>query len=276
MVKTNPVYKNLMIIDAGKWYALPQGSTFQDGARVNYEEWVRSNPPPGLYYAKDVKLATGIMLLRKGTVKPNPFYKQLMIFGDDGNWFALPQGSTFGDGAKVTFQEWVRLDAPPGFLYAEDVKAATGAGLWSTFKFSATPDPGVPAPTHLIPDKNSTSSPSASGGASKPPRIINDKTALQDYDEIMKSVQRMNWSGKFGPSVRVETKLKWENAACRELYLKVKEELHDSRIPGTKLFYYVGGIGNWGKAGFRISGHTKTADKAGDSETNGVLHVENG
>src|SRR5688500_5261883 len=71
-------------------------------------------------------------------------------------------------------------------------------------------------------------------------RVINDKKAKEDYDAIKAKLLKMVWSGNFGPSVSVETKLKWDNAACRQLYLKLKDELHDKKIPGKNLYYYVG------------------------------------
>lgn len=87
----------------------------------------------------------------------------------------------------------------------------------------------------------------------------------------------MTWSGKFGPSAKVETKLNWNNPACKELYLTLKDRYHDKLIPGISrcLYYHFGAIGLWGKAGFRISGHTKTSDEIGQSETLGILRVEN-
>ena len=99
-----------------------------------------------------------------------------------------------------------------------------------------------------------------------------------DTRAVEAAMGRMSWSGSFGPSVTVETPLKWENEACRQLYLGLKDTYDDQQILGTRLYYYFGAIGNWGKAGFRITGHTKPRDslRAGkDVRTAGVLHVEN-
>lgn len=221
-----------------------------------------------------------------GTIATNELYG-LMILGDDKVWYVLPDKTAFKAGEKVTFKDSTPKNGPPGFHYASDVAVVkrSYASL-----FSPSSESPVTVQDQLIPDthKKSTSSgsPTTSNGNSSPSnsnfmtrtqsreRVL-DKDTQYDYDAIMKAVDRMNWSGKFGPSVVVETKLKWENAKCRNLYLKVKDELQDSRIPGTKLYYYLGKIGNWGKAGFRISGHTKTSDKVAQAETHGVLHVEN-
>ena len=100
------------------------------------------------------------------------------------------------------------------------------------------------------------------------------KAEQADFDSIMNSVDRMRWEGSHGPSVQVTTRLKWPD--CKHLYLTVKDELHDKNIDGTNLFYIVGTVGvNWGKAGFRISGHTKAVANIANSQTRGVLHVEN-
>src|SRR5512140_1615934 len=88
------------------------------------------------------------------------------------------------------------------------------------------------------------------------------KVEQEDYDAVMNVVlgrtrgASMRWEGSAGPSVQVQTKLKWPD--CKHLYLTIKDELHDAPIPGTNLFYFVGSVGvNFGKAGFRISGHTR-------------------
>jgi hypothetical protein len=107
-----------------------------------------------------------------------------------------------------------------------------------------------------------------------------NKIQQQDYDAIMDVVlgrtrgASMRWEGKSGPSVQVETRLKWPD--CKALYLTIKDELHDMPIPNTNLYYFVGSVGvNFGKAGFRISGHTRAVADIAKSETRGVLHIEN-
>ena len=106
------------------------------------------------------------------------------------------------------------------------------------------------------------------------------KVEQEDYDAIMNVVEgrtrgaKMRWEGNAGPSVQVRTKLKWPD--CKHLYLTIKDELHDAPIPDTNLFYFVGSVGvNFGKAGFRISGHTYSTAKIDKSQTRGVLHIEN-
>jgi hypothetical protein len=139
--------------------------------------------------------------------------------------------------------------------------------------FVATPTPPTP-PTPIQP-KAVVAKPVAPKAPPKP-RFSTRKIA-EDFENIMKHAASTNWSGKFGPSCQVETKLKWENRDCRELYMAVKRDLHDQPFSVGKrtLYYYVGAIGNWGKAGFRISGHTKPKSKIKASETHGVLHIEN-
>lgn len=105
-------------------------------------------------------------------------------------------------------------------------------------------------------------------------------TVAGDFDSIMQAVRRMNWSGQSGPTVWVGTPLKWSDRSCRNLYLAVKQVLHDQPIRvglQSVLYLYVGKIGNWGKSGFRISGHSKNeaALLAGKNvDTHGVLHVD--
>jgi hypothetical protein len=98
-----------------------------------------------------------------------------------------------------------------------------------------------------------------------------------DYNDIMRAVDAMNWSGNSGPTCHVQTRLEWKNRGCRELYLAVKHDLHDQAFGVGKrtLYYYIGAIGNWGKAGFRISGHSKPLSRIKGSTTCGILHVEN-
>lgn len=97
-----------------------------------------------------------------------------------------------------------------------------------------------------------------------------------DYDLIMGAVKRMNWSGTHGPTCRVDTQLTWKNGLCRELYTAIKLDLHDVAFMQGKqqLYFYVGALGNWGKGGFRISGHSKPAANIGSSQTHGVLHID--
>jgi hypothetical protein len=119
--------------------------------------------------------------------------------------------------------------------------------------------------------------PSAAAAATPPAPRFSSRRVQDDYNSIMSAVERNNWSGSFGPTCNVATRLKWEEDDCRELYLAVKDDLHDKAFTAGKLvlYYYVGAIGLWGKSGFRISGHTKPSDNVGNSTTYGVLHIDN-
>ena len=106
-----------------------------------------------------------------------------------------------------------------------------------------------------------------------------NKQEQSDYDAIMKKVQTMKWNtlGKWGPEMEVGTKLKWPG--CRTLYFAVRDALHNVKIPEQALYYYVGGVAPAGKAGFRISGHSKPLKdgKVPDKcSTFGVLHIAYG
>ncbi|MEO1494490.1 MAG: hypothetical protein AAFV19_20275 [Pseudomonadota bacterium] len=112
----------------------------------------------------------------------------------------------------------------------------------------------------------------------RPARSLSSSTQANDFDTIMHYIDEvMVWEGRYGPSCRITTKIDWNLRECRELYLYVKDQLHDRPfyVGKKRLYFYVGAIGNWGKAGFRISGHTKPVAKIKNSATCGVLHIEN-
>jgi hypothetical protein len=131
--------------------------------------------------------------------------------------------------------------------------------------------PKTPAPPKPKP------APTAAAAAVPVGPRFSSRRIQDDYDNIMRYVRDNNWSGSFGPTCNVDTRLKWEDDDCVELYLAVKDDLHDKSFTFGKrvLYYYVGAIGNWGKAGFRISGHTKPSGNVGNSKTHGVLHIDN-
>ena len=85
----------------------------------------------------------------------------------------------------------------------------------------------------------------------------------------------LTW-GKFGPTVVIQS----VGAQLQAIHAHLKAKWDDKPIslPGVKhfpLYYYFGDLGHWGKAGFRISGHTKKRASVGASSTHGVLHISN-
>jgi hypothetical protein len=102
---------------------------------------------------------------------------------------------------------------------------------------------------------------------------------LEDYNTIMKVVfdepgatTKIQWTANtgFGPTVRIQTKLKRNEPNAQLLYARVREALHGKRIPGSKgLTFYVGSLCPRLKAGFRISSH-----KGNDHKGLAILHVE--
>lgn len=235
--------------------------------------------------------------MARGTVKTNAVMHQPMVLGEDGKWYFLPKDATFDEGTKVTFEEDVKPNPPPGFYWAKSVARISWAALSRPSAGPAppttvaqTPKEEEPAPTIQASNESATTqtAPASTGPpaaqtappapkkeADTGPPPFSSRQVREDYDAIHRKLAEMHWSGRYGPSVQVQTKLKWDVKECRELYLRIKGELHDEKIPGTRLYYYVGAIGNWGKAGFRITGHSKPAAKVKASETHGVLHVEN-
>lgn len=100
-------------------------------------------------------------------------------------------------------------------------------------------------------------------------RLYQQREAQFHWDcvHIDEAVAQMDWNGNWGPTVRVQGNLD-------RLRLWAEHKYHHKLIPirSRKLFYYVGKLRNWGKTGFRISGHTKTDPSK--STTFGVLHIE--
>lgn len=105
-------------------------------------------------------------------------------------------------------------------------------------------------------------------------RTLNDHGAMDDYYLILSDLQRLPYQGSHGPTTFVTTKLKWSNAVCRNLYLKLKDELHDNEAPGGG-YYYFTAVNPTGKSGFRITVHSKPLLKIGKSETLAILHIDN-
>lgn len=97
-----------------------------------------------------------------------------------------------------------------------------------------------------------------------------------DCDTIENRLATENWGGRrgFGPEIVITTKLIWSNRDCQSLYLYLKDKYHDTKT-NDGLYYYFGAIGRWGKAGFRISAHSKHSSRIGTSTTYTVLHIGN-
>ena len=122
-----------------------------------------------------------------------------------------------------------------------------------------------------------TSQPKQQGMASQTPpksRVLTDRNAIDDYNLIMSDLHRLNYQGNYGPTTIVTTKLKWDNKHCRDLYLKLKEDLHDKGAPKGG-FYYLTSVNPKGKSGFRITVHSKQVAKLNNSKTLAILHIDN-
>lgn len=133
-------------------------------------------------------------------------------------------------------------------------------------KPAVAPPPAVPKPVAA-----------SSSVAAAPAHGLPAGQAGIDAQLIEKRIATQNWeSGAgFGPSLQVTTPLKWTDAGCRALYLYLKNKYDDQRIPNTRLYFYFGAIGNFGKAGFRITAHTKQRAQVAKAKTGTVLHIEN-
>ena len=245
-----------------------------------------------------------------GVVAVNQIYKSLFIQTLEGKFYVPRPGPiTLPVGTLVEFRELIFADAPPGFYYADQIveipppdppKILSSPTLPVPNSNAITPPSTVQGPwgkalptSILTPTSNSPSSPApvaltkmkknvgpAQMAPSYQPRLLTNKKTQQDFELICKQVDSMNWKQQkgYGPSLQVETKLKWEGEG-KLLYLRVKDEYHDKPIPDQGLYFYVGTMGvNWGKAGFRISAHTVPYDKYKDKKdkvTYTVLHIEN-
>lgn len=154
-----------------------------------------------------------------------------------------------------------------------------------------TPTPSAaPSPWASAASRVGSKPPTASPAAARPPAASAPAAAAAapahglpagqagiDAQLIEKRIATQNWeSGAgFGPSLQVTTPLKWTDAGCRALYLYLKNKYDDQRIPNTRLYFYFGAIGNFGKAGFRITAHTKQRAQVAKAKTGTVLHIEN-
>ena len=251
-----------------------------------------------------------------GVVAVNQIYKSLFIQTLEGKFYVpYPGPITLPVGTLVNFRELTFPDSPPGFYYADQIVAIpaplppvtvqspsnvpvlgpisnsnavtspTLPGAWGKVASSNVLTPSIPnsnsspAPTIALTKMKKNVGP-AQITPSYTPRPLTERKTREDFEAICKKVDSMNWGQQkgFGPSLQVETKLKWEGEG-KKLYLRVKDEYHDKPIPGQGLYFYVGTMGvNFGKAGFRISAHTVSYDKYKDKKdkvTYTVLHIEN-
>lgn len=251
-----------------------------------------------------------------GVVAVNHVYKSLFIQTLEGRYYVPRPGPiTLPVGTLVSFRELIFTDAPPGFYYADQIVAIPAPLPPVTTQSPSVPSPvsnsnaltspssptlpgvwGKVASSNVLtpsnPGSNSSPSPAVAltkmkknvGPAQMPPsyapKPLTERKTREDFEAICNKVDSMNWGQQkgYGPSLQVETKLKWEGEG-KKLYLRVKDEYHDKPIPGQGLYYYVGTMGvNFGKAGFRISAHTVSYDKYKDKKdkvTYTVLHIEN-
>ena len=227
----------------------------------------------------------------------HPTMGSLFIHSDDAKWYQSRTEQLPPPGARVSFEVDNVTGAPPGFLFAKQIvvlpvlpppsqapvtnalptKPASpwgGGGTTVPKSILATPVPPKPVPKPAV-------SPALPTQNVQAPRTLTNRQTREDFQFIVNKVNEMAdknlWGAleKHGGSVQVQTKLKWEGEGI-QLYLRVKEEYHDKRIPGTSLYYFVGTMGvNFGKGGFRISAHTQPKAQIAKAKTRAVLHVEN-
>ncbi|HEX6630397.1 MAG TPA: hypothetical protein VF048_04865 [Gemmatimonadaceae bacterium] len=228
----------------------------------------------------------------------HPTMGSLFIFSDESRWYQSRTEELPPPGARVSFEVDNITGAPPGFLFAKRIVVlpaqppsgqapvtnalptrpaspwgAVGGGVPKSI--TATPVPSQPttpkpAVSPALPTQNVQA-----------PRTLTNRQTREDFQFIVNKVNEMAdknlWAAleKHGGSVQVQTRLRWEGEGI-QLYLRVKEEYHDKRIPGTNLYFFVGTMGvNFGKGGFRISAHTQPKAQIAKAKTRAVLHVEN-
>ena len=231
----------------------------------------------------------------KGTTFIHPTLRNIFILGEDGNYYQDWDDGDWEPGIEVVYQIRPTPGAPPGFYFVDSVEIAPPEP--KVVKVEEPPPPqgiggaklpdaitkGGPPPQVNVAPKLVT--PPALPNPGAQPRELRNRKTREDFEAIAKKVDELEWDRQkgYGPSLQVETPLKWEGEG-RELYLKVHEEFQDQPIPGTRLFYYVGTIGiNFGKGGFRISAHSKVRVVQNGGKkvvpqkcvTYTVLHIEN-
>lgn len=234
----------------------------------------------------------------------HPTMGSLFIYSDEARWYQSRTEELPPPNTRVSFVEDHIPGAPPGFLFAKQIVVLPATPPPDTPTVNALPKSGpatVPKPTSPwggggggvpksilstpVPPKpvapTAVVAPALPTQNVQAPRTLTNRQTREDFQFIVNKVNEMCdrnlWGAleKHGGSVQVQTKLKWEGEGI-QLYLRVKEEYHDKRIPGTNLYYFVGTMGvNFGKGGFRISAHTQPKAQIDKSKTRAVLHVEN-
>jgi hypothetical protein len=173
---------------------------------------------------------------------------------------------------------------------ASTASAQPAATPRTTLNYAAAAQRGASAPSASASSASSASASSASSASAAASSTAASTTQqlpnlsgklLSDYRVIMAGVQAMQWSGNWGPSVTVQTRLSRNNNDSWLLYYRIRGQLHDQPIPGTskpRLYYYVGQLCPPLKAGFRISGHKIKSSQIRQGHrpaVYGILHVEN-
>jgi hypothetical protein len=292
--------------DDGKYYQPKPEVALSPGTRVTFDVLNVPGAPPGFYFASNVKAAAAPTQALSGTMVIHPSMGSLFINGEDGKYYRPRPDVSLTAGTRVSFHVLQLADAPPGFLFAGNVQAlpaATATVVAATNATSPTqsavnpPAPktamgawGKPLPASITtPSIDSATQETAVVNQPAPvgpalpvpnvvtPRTLSNRQTLEDFQLIARKVGEINWgqNAGWGPSMTVTTKLRWEGEGI-ELYMRVLEEYQDKRIPGTNMYYYVGTMDvNFGKAGFRISAHSRPRAQIDKSKTYTVLHVEN-
>jgi hypothetical protein len=279
----------------GKYYQPRPEVLLAPETPVTFDVLNLPGAPPGFHFAGNVQAAPRVTQTLTGTLFVHPTYNSLFINGDDGKYYQPRPDVTLTSGTKVSFDVLNLPGAPPGFHFGGNVQAAPVAPSNPAPPSTLPPAPkalgawGKPLPASLTkPDDTTGQSPVLVTNRAvvtpalplpnaATPRTLTERQTREDFEAISRKVASLSWDASegFGPSVTVATKLKWEGEGI-ELYMRVLEEYQDKRIPGTRLYCYVGTIGvNWGKGGFRISAHSHPKASIGKSKTFTVLHVEN-
>lgn len=225
----------------------------------------------------------------------HPRLGSLFVHGEDGKYYQPRPEVELEPDTAVTFDVLNLTGAPPGFYFAGNVKKVvtppSGSNATGNAETVGTPPKALgawakPIPTSVLkvdapkPVVQASTKPAVSPALPLPgptPRTLTERSTREDFEAIAAQVSRMDWGRQegFGPSLQVTTPLKWEGEGI-ELYMRVHEEYQDRKIPGTRLYYFVGTMGvNYGKGGFRISAHTHPKASIGKSKTYTVLHIEN-
>jgi hypothetical protein len=298
-----------LFIDAedGKYYQPKPEVALSPGTRVTFDVINDPGAPPGFYFASNVKPAPAASAQTlSGTMVVHPTMNSLFITGEDGKYYRPRPDVSLTAGTRVTFHVLQLADAPPGFLFAGNVQALpsatpnvmpatnataptqsavnppapkTAMGAWGKPLPASITTPSIDSATR----ETAVVKPPTPVGPALPlpnvvtPRTLTERQTIEDFQVIARTVREIKWgqNAGWGPTVTVTTKLRWEGEGI-ELYMRVLEEYQDQRIPDTNLYYYVGTMGvNFGKAGFRISAHSRPKAQIDKATTYTVLHVEN-